>query len=124
MTTVEVIERDIEHLSQEELAEFRRWFAVFDADAWDAQIEADAASGKPDAPAGKSLTEHEAGEITGESDEIIQMMVRAGLMNPRRPKHASPPDPVSEEERVRLAEKLGQAPGRPLSEIIISERDQ
>ena len=59
-----------------------------------------------------------------ESDEIIQMMVRAGLMHPHRPRHSPPPDPVSKKERSRLAEKLGQAPGRPLSEIIISERDQ
>ena len=56
-----------------------------------------------------------------ESDEIIQMMVRGGLMQPR---HSPPPDPISKKERRRLAEKLGRAPGRPLSEIIISERGQ
>ena len=56
-----------------------------------------------------------------ESDEIIRMMVRAGLINPHRYGHFPP---VSREERGILAEKLGHAPGRPLSEIIISEREQ
>ena len=41
MTTVEAIEKEIEKLSPTELAEFRRWYTDFDADAWDAQIEAD-----------------------------------------------------------------------------------
>jgi hypothetical protein len=31
------------------LAEFRRWFAEFDAAAWDRQLEADATAGKLDA---------------------------------------------------------------------------
>ena len=44
MTIVETIEREIEKLSPKDLALFRRWFAEFDADAWDAQIEADAAA--------------------------------------------------------------------------------
>ncbi len=34
------------------------------------------------------------------------------------------PNPVSEKERIGIAEKLGNAPGKPLSEIIIEERDQ
>ncbi len=57
-----------------------------------------------------------------ETDEIIRIMVEAGLMRPRSLKALEPPDPVSEEEREEIAKKLGQ--GRPLSEIIISERDQ
>ncbi|MBT3879240.1 MAG: hypothetical protein HON76_03385 [Candidatus Scalindua sp.] len=57
MTTVESIEKEIEKLSPEELAEFRHWYTEFDADAWDAQIEADAASGKLDA-----LAEYKAGK--------------------------------------------------------------
>jgi len=64
------------------------------------------------------------GEISAEEDDpIIQLMVKAGLVRPRRLKKLPPPDPVSEEERRKLAEKLGQAPGRLLSEIIISERN-
>ncbi len=59
-----------------------------------------------------------------EEDGIIQLMVKAGLVRPRRSKKLSPPDIVPEEERRKLAEKLGQTPGRLLSEIIISEREQ
>lgn len=46
----------------EELAKFRRWFAQFDADAWDAQIEADAAAGKLDALAEEALAEYRSGQ--------------------------------------------------------------
>lgn len=49
MSEVQKIEQAIEHLSEQQLAEFRRWFTEFDADAWDKQIEADAAAGKLDA---------------------------------------------------------------------------
>ena len=49
MSIVESIERSVANLAPGELAEFRRWFAEFDAAAWDAQIEADAATGKFDA---------------------------------------------------------------------------
>ena len=55
MVSVESIEQAVAQLSPLELAEFRRWFAQFDADAWDAQIEADAAAGKLDALAEKAL---------------------------------------------------------------------
>lgn len=62
MTTVEAIEKEIEKLSPKELAKFRRWYADFDADSWDAQIEADAASGKLDALAEEALAEYKAGK--------------------------------------------------------------
>ncbi|MBC8549954.1 MAG: hypothetical protein H8D23_09910 [Candidatus Brocadiales bacterium] len=62
MTTVEAIEKEIEKLSPTELAEFRRWYTDFDADAWDAQIEADAASGKLDVLAEEALAEYKAGK--------------------------------------------------------------
>ncbi len=63
------------------------------------------------------------GQPVDERDEVVQIMIKAGLMRHRRPRHP-PPDPVPKEERIRLAEKLGRVPGRPLSEIIISERGQ
>lgn len=62
MFTVEAIERAVEQLSPAELAEFRRWFAQFDAEAWDAQIEADAAAGKLDALAEEALAEYRSGQ--------------------------------------------------------------
>jgi predicted transcriptional regulator len=42
MDTVRSIEQAVENLPPDELAEFRRWFAEFDAANWDARIEADA----------------------------------------------------------------------------------
>lgn len=42
------IEKSIRNLSREERAEFRAWFAEFDAVEWDRELEADAASGKLD----------------------------------------------------------------------------
>jgi hypothetical protein len=61
MGKIEQLEREIQRLSADELAEFRQWYAHFDADAWDAQIEADARSGKLDALADEALKEHRAG---------------------------------------------------------------
>ncbi|MDM8535474.1 DUF104 domain-containing protein [Desulfobacterales bacterium HSG17] len=64
------------------------------------------------------------GEPPDEKNEIIRIMSKAGLIRPsRQSPHTLTPDPVSEKERMRIAKKLGQARGKPLSEIIISERD-
>ncbi len=49
MGKVEIIEGQIKELSREELAEFREWFARFDAEVWDRQFEADVKAGKLDA---------------------------------------------------------------------------
>jgi predicted DNA-binding antitoxin AbrB/MazE fold protein len=56
-----------------------------------------------------------------EGEEAIRILVAAGLMRPPQ-RGTPPPDPVSEEERHALAERLAQAPGKPLSEIIIEDR--
>jgi hypothetical protein len=57
MSRVEVLERQISELSTEELAQFRHWFAEFDAQAWDRQLESDVL-------AEKALRAHAAGETT------------------------------------------------------------
>ena len=62
MLTAEFVEQSVEQLPPAELAKFRRWYARFDADAWDAQIEADAAAGKLDALAAKALAEYHNGQ--------------------------------------------------------------
>ncbi len=61
-------------------------------------------------------------EPADEVDRIINRLIAAGLMTP--PLGHSDVDPVSEEERRELAEILGKAPGKPLSEIIIEERGE
>lgn len=57
MGNVKSIEKAVESLPPSELAEFRRWFAEFDATAWDMQIEQDAASGKLDGLASEALAD-------------------------------------------------------------------
>jgi hypothetical protein len=64
MSKLEAIEKRISGLSAEELAEFRQWFAEFDAAAWDRQIERDVKAGKLDALADEALREHTAGKST------------------------------------------------------------
>jgi hypothetical protein len=55
MVTIRDIEEAVRKLSPSELLEFRRWFAEFDAAAWDAQFEADARSGRLDHLAAEAL---------------------------------------------------------------------
>jgi hypothetical protein len=62
MSKVEAIEEQIEKLSPDELAAFRRWYASFDAEAWDRQFEADVKVGKLDAFAEKALRAHTSGQ--------------------------------------------------------------
>jgi len=64
MSKVETLERKVSALSVEELAEFRQWFAEFDAAAWDGQIERDARAGKLDKLADEALRDHAAGKST------------------------------------------------------------
>lgn len=61
MGNVRSIEKAVESLPPSELAEFRRWFAEFDASAWDRQIEQDATGGKLDQLAAEALCDHRAG---------------------------------------------------------------
>jgi hypothetical protein len=62
MTAVERLENEVAKLPPTELAEFRRWFAEFDAAVWVAKVEADAAAGKLDALAAEALAEYQAGK--------------------------------------------------------------
>jgi hypothetical protein len=64
MNQVELIEKQIEKLTSEELATFRMWYAAFDAEAWDRQFEADVKAGKVDALADKALRDHTSGQTT------------------------------------------------------------
>jgi hypothetical protein len=61
MGNVKSIEKAVESLPPSELAEFRRWFAEFDAAAWDRQIESDATSGKLDGLAAEARADYSAG---------------------------------------------------------------
>jgi hypothetical protein len=62
MGDVEKIERDVQALSPEELAQFRAWFLEYDWAAWDRQLEKDVEAGKLDQLADKALRDHAAGK--------------------------------------------------------------
>ncbi len=61
MDRVDSLEDQVKNLNPQELKVFREWFAVFDAEAWDAQIEADAKSGKLRLLAERARRDHKAG---------------------------------------------------------------
>ena len=61
MGNIKSIEKAVEALPPGELAEFRRWFAEFDAAAWDRQIEQDAVDGKLDQLAAEALADYRLG---------------------------------------------------------------
>lgn len=64
MSRVATLEREVEDLTEPELAEFRNWFAEYDSEAWDRQFEADVAAGKLDRLAERALAQHVRGETT------------------------------------------------------------
>jgi hypothetical protein len=64
MNKVQELEHKIRQLSAEELANFRQWFAEYEAEAWDRQFEADVKAGRLDALADKALGDHAAGRST------------------------------------------------------------
>ena len=62
-------------------------------------------------------------ESTDNEDEAaIQRLIEAGTLTP--PPGRSDVEPVTEQERRELADRLGQVPGKPLSEIIIEDRGE
>jgi len=62
VTKIETLEQEVSALSHDELAEFRSWFARFDAVQWDRQIESDVKAGKLDRLAAEALAAHQRGE--------------------------------------------------------------
>lgn len=64
MSKLEALEKRVSALSADELAEFRRWFAEFDAATWDREIERDVKAGKLDELADEALRDHAARKST------------------------------------------------------------
>ena len=64
MTTVQEIQRAVQHLPKPEMDYFRSWFLTFDQDIWDKQLEGDALNGKLDALADQALLDLKEGQCT------------------------------------------------------------
>jgi hypothetical protein len=62
MSRVKELEKEIEKLPPEELAQIRDWILERDWNAWDRQIEKDSANGRLDKLFKKSLEDHKAGK--------------------------------------------------------------
>jgi len=62
MGRVQEIEQEVQKLSPRELADFRDWFAHYDAEAWDGKLEQDVEAGKLDKLAERALRDHKAGK--------------------------------------------------------------
>jgi len=54
---------------------------------------------------------------------LLQRLVQEGHLRPL-PGGPVPADPVPEKERLELANVMGRAPGKPLSEIVTEERGE
>jgi len=61
MTTVAEISGAVQRLPKRDLAKFRKWFAEFDAAAWDREFEEDVASGRLEALASEALRDDRSG---------------------------------------------------------------
>jgi hypothetical protein len=64
MNNLQEIEQAVSQLSAEELANFRGWFAEFDAEIWDRQFEEDVAAGRLDGLAQRALKHLQEGRCT------------------------------------------------------------
>ena len=62
MGKIEKIEHQIEALTAQELAEFRRWYREFDAEAWDRQIQGDIQANKLDVVAEEAIKAYQIGK--------------------------------------------------------------
>ncbi len=61
MTTVQVIEDQIQRLDDQAFARLRDWFVEYEHSRWDSRIAADSNAGKLDYLIAEALAEHRAG---------------------------------------------------------------
>jgi hypothetical protein len=62
--SVQELEEAVRHLSPEDRAAFRAWFAEFDATEWDRQLEADVAEGRLDFLVAEARRDRQDGKCT------------------------------------------------------------
>ena len=64
MTTVAEISGAVRRLPKRDLARFRKWFAAYDAAAWDQQFKQDVTDGRLDKFAREALKDLQTGRTT------------------------------------------------------------
>ena len=106
MGKIEDIERQVQALSSEELAQFRAWFLEFDWVAWNHQIERDVQAGRLDALAAKALRDHASGKTTPLFDSPRIPDLWATSFNGPRCSHSAA-------DRERCAEFMSSGRCRP-----------
>lgn len=62
MTTVQLIEEQIQHLDNQSFATLRNWFVEYEHTRWDRQMAADSDASKLDFMVNEALAEHHAGK--------------------------------------------------------------
>lgn len=62
MTTVQLIEEQIQHVDNQSFAALRNWFVEYEHTRWDRQIAVDSDAGKLDFMIDEALAEHRAGK--------------------------------------------------------------
>lgn len=62
MTTVQLIEEQIQHLDNQSFATLRNWFVEYEHTRWDRQMAGDSDAGKLDFMIDEALAEHRAGK--------------------------------------------------------------
>jgi len=60
-------------------------------------------------------------EVASEGDAAVRSLVEAGLLTP--PPGHSDMEPLTRTSATRTGRRLGRAPGKPLSQIIIEDRE-
>ena len=87
MTQVHELEAAVTHLSDEDLAAFRQWFAEYDVTVWDRQFEADVAAGRLDklgeealAWLARYLNEARPALLKGKTSDALFITARGGAM--------------------------------------------
>jgi len=62
MPSLKRIETEVAALPDQELRQFSRWFAQFEAERWDQSLEDDVGAGKLDAFAAEALAQYSSGK--------------------------------------------------------------
>lgn len=58
------IQSSVQKLAPQQLAEFRAWFAAYDAERWDRQFEEDVAAGRLGAVASQAIKDSQKGRCS------------------------------------------------------------